>query len=443
MPRPNPQVDHQGLQWRRGTEHIGDTELSSYEFKDVDPGAYDAEAYYRSYVSSNTPGLRRNPRTGRFSKRTSRGLPENSHSVYRREMEVLEYYSRIARIEATNYNATASAPPWAVRNIFASQLPDWNQIQNEAQRLAAVRLRDKVNKPKFNAGVAFAERGQTGNLIANTATRVYHAARSMRRADLRGFLNACSLPESSDIRKAWESVYKTPPSKRLANHWLEYNFGWKPLLSDVKEAAETLASHVLEENYKEDATASATIKRTVEWKPPANSLDPTVRFDYKATYRYKIKYRLDQYWRAAMAQTGIDNPALVAWELLPYSFVIDWFLPVGDYLKRLTAFSGFDLVGGSQSVRVNGTAQVMLAAAQVGSEGGMPTSVIIKGAYNRREFHYGRSPISTFPFIGWPPEFRDPFGKDPAWTFATSFALMRQEFGRDSSPPGSGKFWRA
>jgi hypothetical protein len=29
---------------------------------------------------------------------------------------------------------------------------------------------------------------------------------------------------------------------------------------------------------------------------------------------------------------GLLDPASVAWELLPYSFVVDWFIPIGQYL---------------------------------------------------------------------------------------------------------------
>lgn len=34
-----------------------------------------------------------------------------------------------------------------------------------------------------------------------------------------------------------------------------------------------------------------------------------------------------------MAQLGLLNPEIVAWELLPFSFVADWFIPIGSYLE--------------------------------------------------------------------------------------------------------------
>lgn len=39
-------------------------------------------------------------------------------------------------------------------------------------------------------------------------------------------------------------------------------------------------------------------------------------------------------------ELGLTNPALVAWELVPYSFVVDWFLPIGDWLQAQTSLLG-------------------------------------------------------------------------------------------------------
>jgi hypothetical protein len=32
---------------------------------------------------------------------------------------------------------------------------------------------------------------------------------------------------------------------------------------------------------------------------------------------------------------GLTDPLSVVWEIIPYSFVVDWFLPVGTYLENL------------------------------------------------------------------------------------------------------------
>jgi hypothetical protein len=40
---------------------------------------------------------------------------------------------------------------------------------------------------------------------------------------------------------------------------------------------------------------------------------------------------------------GFVNPGVIAWELVPFSFVIDWFVPVGNFLSQWTDFVGLTL----------------------------------------------------------------------------------------------------
>jgi hypothetical protein len=43
---------------------------------------------------------------------------------------------------------------------------------------------------------------------------------------------------------------------------------------------------------------------------------------------------------------GFVNPAVIAWELVPFSFVVDWFVPVGNFLSQWTDFVGLSLQNG-------------------------------------------------------------------------------------------------
>ena len=64
----------------------------------------------------------------------------------------------------------------------------------------------------------------------------------------------------------------------------------------------------------------------------------------------RLDYRTVNPVLAAMQKLGVANPASLAWELLPYSFVVDWFLPIGQYLNSWTADLGLSFIGGSQTV---------------------------------------------------------------------------------------------
>jgi len=37
---------------------------------------------------------------------------------------------------------------------------------------------------------------------------------------------------------------------------------------------------------------------------------------------------------------GLTNPEMVMWELLPYSFVADWFIPIGDWMEARALVQG-------------------------------------------------------------------------------------------------------
>lgn len=39
-------------------------------------------------------------------------------------------------------------------------------------------------------------------------------------------------------------------------------------------------------------------------------------------------------------QCGLINPLSVAWELVPFSFVVDWFLPIGTYINSMSDYAG-------------------------------------------------------------------------------------------------------
>lgn len=61
---------------------------------------------------------------------------------------------------------------------------------------------------------------------------------------------------------------------------------------------------------------------------------------FETTTRGKARYLVKDATLKSLAQCGISNPLLLGWELIPYSFVVDWLFPVGEYLSALDALNG-------------------------------------------------------------------------------------------------------
>ena len=55
---------------------------------------------------------------------------------------------------------------------------------------------------------------------------------------------------------------------------------------------------------------------------------------------YTIYYKLINTDAHNLAATGFSNPLNLGWELVPFSFVVDWFVGIGNYLSSLDATLG-------------------------------------------------------------------------------------------------------
>lgn len=209
-------------------------------------------------------------------------------------------------------------------------LPDhrsFTSLENEAMLKALA----KVSDAKSNLAVMFAEKAKTSSLILDSATRIFNAMRSFRKGNLKG------IAENLNIS----------PSK-LHKSWLEYKYGWMPLLMDVKGSAEFLAQQNLGRPPR--FTVSSTVKDPISGTitGPGNnrmSFDSnmetaTYSSDRVKSVRVKLWLEISNPQLTQLQQLGLTNPALVAWELIPFSFVFDWFISVGSYLQGITALNG-------------------------------------------------------------------------------------------------------
>lgn len=375
--------------------------------------------YYRKFTGSVTPNFRDVP------KRNLPNLGYTLRGVYMDGTSKRRAYSDLLS-STTQEDITSN---YAFENSFwPSDYGD--SIKSQCRYAALQRLSKSVNDVKFNAGIAFAERAQTANLIASTAHRIAAAAACLKRGNVRGLYESLGL-NGTPGKKEINRIIRTSPDKRLANHWLEYNFGVVPLLNDVYGAAETLASHATGDFYHTEARASAKGSLSDKWVSGSVTYTRT----QEGVYRFGIRYRLDSYSKAALAQTGISNPLSVAWEILPYSFVVDWFIPVSGYLSTLYAFDGFVLDSGWESYKWEAWLEKDL---RISLTDGTTFVLSDTGWCRMHEWFYERKILTSFPSQAFP-SFRNPLDNGPLWKVATSLALMRQLFKGNASFSSGGK----
>jgi hypothetical protein len=293
------------------------------------------------------------------------------------------------------------------------------------------RLGGNLQGVRANLALMFVERRQTAQLLADSAFRLATAAVSLKQGNLKAFAKALSLGtrDRAAVARSWKKVTTTPVDKRLANHWLEYVFGWLPLLSDMHDAAELLAETV--STYKEPKGSVRAVGRTTvsysKVDPHVGSGHLYADIDAIASYtcRAKAFYMLDSEARSVLSKTGISNPLSLAWEALPFSFVVDWILPVGNYIDSLTALDGFTFTSATYSTLENAVASWRFGAYNEPGYVWNRTDVTVGGVASATQSRYTRTTsIPSYSF----PSLRSPIGSKPLERFTTAVSLLLQVF---------------
>lgn len=196
----------------------------------------------------------------------------------------------------------------------------------------------------FNALVAMGEGKETVALITTSIVRIAKALRAVKGGNipLAAAILAPMTPTASTYRLVPKTKGRTTVRKNrsllghkrpsLHKSWLELQYGWKPLLSDIYEAHKAFfdRTNVPRVQY---ARSSITTRGSKLNDAP---------LDYSAwsdTRKRSVIVKLTEK-HSAWQDMGLTDPASLAWEMLPFSFVADWFIPIGTYLEARSFVNG-------------------------------------------------------------------------------------------------------
>jgi len=193
-----------------------------------------------------------------------------------------------------------------------------------SQKLWAAKLRDKLSVQKVNLGSSLAEYRESVRMFVKTAHALHNAYGVLRGRLPRKKLRACSVPAAV----------------------LQYNFGVAPLVGDLYSSVEALRFR-LNKPLRRKLSVGVKVGRDKPF-----TYGPHSYFDVECVYkeRAKISYELNpsQY---LSQDFDFGNPVEWAWELIPFSFVVDWAIPIGSWLGRLDALQGVGDINGTVTIR--------------------------------------------------------------------------------------------
>lgn len=208
-------------------------------------------------------------------------------------------------------------------------------IIDEMDRLALNKFYSKVVGFSANIADLVRTRKETVDMVEHTITRLTTAYMRLRHRDFRGFASGLGI----SLKRSNKSLVLSNP----ADIWLEHSYGWVPLISDVYAVLNKVPTppsmRVVGSCKREKPfTAADTDYGYYVICTPAGSRYTVVSYSGLVTW--------DGAYDKSISEFGLDNPLAFAWEALPWSFVVDWFIPVGNYLENFVA-----LHNGSLSIR--------------------------------------------------------------------------------------------
>lgn len=230
------------------------------------------------------------------------------------------YYHGIVRSQ-DKYGNYSEAKGSQVAGYYPSQAP--LQFDASTYNTALGRLYDKL-RGEVDLSIDLAE---------------VHKTKAMMSKTLRGI---------ASLAKTFRKMRRSNP-RDWGNIWLEWTYGWKPLASSIYGAAHEL---IVGPRGPRFLAVEGSAKHDYDTRSSTGDGTSVVRENLLVNRAFRCKIRA----KYSFTESALDtlagftslNPVSIAWELTPYSFVVDWFLDIGGYLRNFetACLYGTDFVSG-------------------------------------------------------------------------------------------------
>lgn len=209
-----------------------------------------------------------------------------------------------------------------------------------ADNLALAKFAQKLNliNTAIQGGVVIGELRQTLQTVRNPAL-------GLRRLVDDGLLNLRSIRAAR--RLGTLRAHTKMITQHLADAWLELQFGWKPLLSDIRSGLQALDHYNAGQraSVRRITATEQTVQVTLDQLGTGTASSfASWRTRQTETHNCQVVYRgavrVEAQHPGSMSDELLGfNPGSFAptiWELIPYSFLIDYFSNIGGIIYGMS-----------------------------------------------------------------------------------------------------------
>lgn len=244
----------------------------------------------------------------------------------------------------------ANATPWVVHSartvyhqstysqvvpgynqLFSGPSSYWGQFQAPPYPMLAdltdfalvdLKLRLRIKDQKVDLLAAAAEAGKVADMLFGAAKDLLEAFSKLKR----GYPKVAVRRLLSDP--------KTRADRAVAKRWLEWQWGFLPVLADIYGAAEALATRMNEGMYIY-TTARDTVAKG--WSPSGPVTGSGV---WTRKYKARARFKVSSAQLMQLSSLGVTNPLASLYQIIPWSFALDWISNTGDIIEGLDALVG-------------------------------------------------------------------------------------------------------
>lgn len=287
--------------------------------------------------------------------------PTNYSSVYFKQKP--GNYKRVRRITSGSiYDATITITGrYAMYPMIGYSFANFNNNtvagpENGYDSVIIAAL-NKAADVKWDALTTLAESRETASTLVTLARTGLELVRAAKRLDFQRLRKACkNASKRRDLPARFRKKAKRAAQNKggtissASEAWMTYRYGISPTLMDIQAARALL-----------DKGVTTPITRTVR---AGRSYDKnrkvSARLSGYRTRDYDVQRKVVERCNLTLSVKspewatgstfGVTSPMSTVWEIIPFSFVIDWFLPIGDWIRAMSVVPNVNFVHGSVSI---------------------------------------------------------------------------------------------
>lgn len=250
-------------------------------------------------------------------------------------------YSNMDDVTVRFYRAAQAGPPYITEREITftgrqnQPFPDRTlgydeDLVNGLIIEAATAALANANAPGFEGGVFVGEWAKTVRMVRNPMNQlvklIFRKSKRKKASTVGGWKDLVKDAKSSAKSAAYYADV-------IANSWLELRFGWRPLVMEIDNLVQAALDNSTRRTARATRIGTSVGSDDVDIRVSGN-FDCHVNrtWHHQYTARAGILYDLNSSRFGRMGVRMRDIPA-AAWELLPFSFVVDWFGHIGNYIQ--------------------------------------------------------------------------------------------------------------